>query len=102
MGHDERDRELPRSGLAVALHHVVPGAPDERVLERGSRGLGHHDGPLPRPCSSSRSYRSCDRIPRWSRVYRADLAAPLPGARADLTSTCVRAARSVVGPRSSD
>ena len=27
VGHDERDRELSRPGVAVALHHVVPGPP---------------------------------------------------------------------------
>ena len=26
VGNDERDRELPRSGMAVALHLLVPGA----------------------------------------------------------------------------
>ena len=34
VGNDERDGELPRSGLAVALHHVVPGASDEYIVER--------------------------------------------------------------------
>ena len=33
VGHDERDRQLPRPGLAVALHLLVP---DQAVLDLGT------------------------------------------------------------------
>ena len=34
VGDDERDGELPRSSLALALHPVVPGAAHELVTQR--------------------------------------------------------------------
>ena len=34
VGDDERDRELPGSGVAVALHPVVPGPAHEHLVQR--------------------------------------------------------------------
>ena len=44
VGNDERDGELPRPSVALALHDVVPGGTDEHLFQRRPRGVGDHDG----------------------------------------------------------
>ena len=49
VGHDERDRQLPRPSLAVAVHLLVPDLPVQDLRQRRRPGVGDHDDPVPRP-----------------------------------------------------
>ncbi len=84
MGDDERDRQLSRSGVAMAIHVLVP---DQTVLDLDQRrhpGDGCDGGPQPRlrpgPAAAGHPRR-----PPPHPALQADLARPLPRARKKLS-----------------
>ena len=70
VGNDERDRELPRSGLALALHLLVP---DPAVLSSGNADIlvwGTHDGAHRWGSLLVPFIPGLRSIPRKTKVYR--------------------------------
>ena len=70
VGHDERDRQLPRPAVDVALHVLVPGPAVLHLRERRRPGLGADDGADPRPGPAARSSPGCARSRGWIPVHR--------------------------------
>ena len=85
--------QLPGAGLAVALHALVPGPPDEHLVQRGPPGLGHHDGPDPAPRPRALHPRPA-LDPPLDPCLPPDLAPALPGPARRTKGRCPTAAPS--------